>query len=65
MLLHTSRYVPDESLWVCLSRHLVYFGLKLADPEMYKCCAGGDNAIILNDLHRVAKSGMLFMIRGG
>jgi hypothetical protein len=46
---------------MCLSRCFVHFD-RLINLELYKCYTDGDNVIILNNLHLMAKSGTLFMI---
>ncbi len=64
VLLDTSGYGRVEDLRLLLSRcGLVYYDLKLVDPELHRRYTGCDNALILSNLAVLAASRVPFVIR--
>jgi pyruvate formate lyase activating enzyme len=64
VLLDTSGYGREADLRLLLERcHLVFYDLKLIDPEMHKRYTGCDNNLILHNLQVLSASGVPFVIR--
>jgi len=64
VLLDTSGYAPEpEFLLVALRCHLVYYDLKLMDPELHRRYTGVSNEQILHNLHVLSEIGIPFVIR--
>ena len=64
VLLDTSGYGREEDLRLLLERcQLVFYDLKLIDPEMHRRYTGCDNELILHNLQVLSASGVPFVIR--
>jgi pyruvate formate lyase activating enzyme len=64
LLLDTSGYGREADLRLLLERcHLVFYDLKLIDPEMHWRYTGCDNDLILHNLQVLSASGVPFVIR--
>ena len=63
-LLDTSGYGEEEDFLILLPRvDLVFFDLKLIDPEAHRRFTGCGNELILHNLQVLSASGRLFVIR--
>jgi pyruvate formate lyase activating enzyme len=64
VLLDTSGYGSEKDLRLLLERcQLVFYDLKLIDPELHRRYTGCDNALILHNLQVLSASGVSFVIR--
>lgn len=64
IVLDTSGYGSEQDFRLLLSRSdLVYFDLKLMDGQAHRRYTGGDNALILQNLHTLAASSVPWVIR--
>jgi len=64
VLLDTSGYGSEESLRLLLERcQLVFYDLKLIDPQLHRRYTGCDNDLILHNLQVLSASGVPFVIR--
>jgi pyruvate formate lyase activating enzyme len=64
VLLDTSGYGSEEDLRLLLERcQLVFYDLKLIDPQMHRRYTGCDNELILHNLQVLSASGVPFVIR--
>ncbi len=64
VLLDTSGYATESNFRLLLNRSdLVYFDLKLIDPEAHRHYTGCDNQPILANLKRMSEAGKPFVIR--
>lgn len=64
VILDTSGHADEADFrWVASKTNLVYFDLKLADPDQHRLHTGVDNARILQNLHVLEDLGVPFVVR--
>lgn len=64
VMIETSGYVREDVFRSVISKcNLVYFDIKLADSSAHKKYTGVDNALILENLASLSKSGIPFVVR--
>jgi pyruvate formate lyase activating enzyme len=64
VLLDTSGFGREKDLRLLLERcHLVFYDLKLIDPQLHRRYTGCDNDLILHNLQVLSASGVPFVIR--